>query len=519
MQNRTATTIALLMCALAVVVPIAAALYLARRQSTYEATAKAMSLTSEITRRTEMVGEQASAAYARMRPVVASETCSSAVREKMREIAMDYGYVQAVGRISGNRVVCSALGPQTDGIDLGTPSYVSPGGTRVYLSAAIGGSRRFVVTALGDFAVAVHPQALLDVATGTPGEISQGVFGHSSRQLWAHRGAFDPAWMTALGMGAHQASLFDGKHLVVIRSTKRFDLAAYTAIPVTNLESRLHAFMIVLLPIALALGAAMVAVIVFFTRLHTSLPTALRVALKRKEFVLHYQPIVELATGHMVGAEALLRWPLNKQVGARPNLFIQAAEDCGLIQRFTEYVLAQVAIDGPRFFSRHPGAYISVNLSSPDMHSDDVVTWLRRLVTTPGVAPYNIVVEVTEHSFVDPVSANRIISQIHALGVRVAIDDFGTGFSSLSQLTKLSADYLKIDKVFVDAIGTDSVTSEVALHIIDMAKSLNLTLISEGVETQAQADFLREHGVVFAQGWLFSQARPLADLIRADEAD
>ncbi len=153
------------------------------------------------------------------------------------------------------------------------------------------------------------------------------------------------------------------------------------------------------------------------------------------------------------------------------------------------------------------------------MHSDDVVEWLRRLVTTPGVAPYNIVVEITEHSFIDPVSANQIINQIHALGIRVAIDDFGTGFSSLSQLTTLNADYLKIDKVFVDAIGTDSVTSEVILHIIDMAKSLNLTLISEGVETRAQADFLREHGVVFAQGWLFSQAKSLAELVRPEESN
>jgi sensor c-di-GMP phosphodiesterase-like protein len=517
MRNRVATAIALGMCALAITVPIVAALYLAQRQSLDEATDRAMSLTGEITHRTEMVGEQANAAYERLRQIYTSDTCSNAMREQMREIAMDYGYVQAVGRVSGNRITCSATGSSSDGIDMGAPNYVSPQGTKVYLSAAIGGSRRFVVTAKGNAAVAIHPEALLDVSTGIPG-LSLGVFGRSSRQLWAHSGAFDPTWITALIKTAPKTVLFDGKYLVVIRASKKFDLAAYTAIPLSTLESRLHVFMIVLLPIGLALGVAMVAVIVSLARQRASLPALLRAALKRKEFVLHYQPIVELASGHMVGAEALLRWPLNQQIGTRPALFIQAAEDCGLIQRFTEYVLAQVAVDGPLFFSQHPGAYISVNLSSPDMHSDNVVRWLRRLVTTPGIAPYNIVVEVTEHSFVDPITANRIIGQIHTLGIRVAIDDFGTGFSSLSQLTKLSADYLKIDKVFVDAIGTDSVTSEVALHIIDMAKSLNLTLISEGVETQAQADFLREHGVVFAQGWLFSQAKPLAALLRPDQA-
>ncbi|MEO6801382.1 MAG: EAL domain-containing protein [Rhodanobacter sp.] len=510
-----ATTIALVMCALAIVVPMTAALYLAHRQSMDEATTQAVSLTTAIVHRTEMAGAQATAAYERLRQIKSGDACSDAMREQMREIAMDYRNVQSVGRLSGNRITCSALGPSSDGIDLGTPSYTSPGGTRVYLAATIGGRRRFVVTALGDSAAAIRPETLLDMSTGAP-DLSLGVFGRSSRQVWTRRGPFDPVWMTALGARASQAILFDGKHLVVIQASKRFDLAAYAAIPLTDLKSRLRSFAIILLPIGLALGLAMAGAIMLLARQRASLPAELRAALKRKEFVLHYQPIVDLATGHMVGVEALLRWPRNRQIGMRPALFIQAAEDCGLIQRFTEYVLAQVAVDGPPYFSRYPDAYVSINLSSIDLRSDDVLEWLCRLVATPGIAPCNLVVELTEHSFVDPTSARQVLGKIRALGIRVAIDDFGTGFSSLSHLTHLSADYLKIDKVFVDAIGTDSVTSEVVLHIIDMAKSLRLTLISEGVETPEQADFLREHGVMFAQGWLFSQAKPLADLLRAD---
>ncbi|MEO9078878.1 MAG: EAL domain-containing protein [Rhodanobacter sp.] len=518
MRDRVATTIVLGMCVLAIIVPIVAALYLAHRQSTHEAIAQATRLTGELTQRTDMVGAEARAAYVRLRQLQTSGTCSDAMREQMREIAMDYDYIHAVGRVSGNRITCSAVGSSSDGIDMGPPDNVSPTGTKVYLSAAIGGSRRFMVSVKGNAAVAIHAEALLDVSNGVPG-LSLGVFNRRTRQLWAHSGPSNPAWMAALIKTTSKTILSDGNYLVVIQASNNSELAAYTAIPLANLKSRLHAFMIVLLPIGVALGGLMAAVVISLARQRTSLPALLRAALKRREFVLYYQPIVELATGHMVGAEALMRWPLNKEIGMRPALFIQTAEDCGLIQRFTKYVLVQIAIDGPRFFSQHPGAYISVNLSSPDMRSDDVVEWLRRLVTTPGIAPYNIVVEVTEHSFVDPVIANRVISQIHALGVRVAIDDFGTGFSSLSQLTKLSADYLKIDKVFVDAIGTGSVTSEVILHIIDMAKSLNLTLISEGVETRAQADFLSQHGVLFAQGWLFDKAKPLAELLDPDEAN
>lgn len=517
MRNPLATTLAITMGILAVVVPIAAALYLAHSQSEQAASSQATSLAEGMLQRVDAVGEQALAAYQRLHQAQTSSTCSEAKRAQLRTVLVDYDSLQAVGYVSGNRITCSAIGPRVDGLDMGPPTYTSAFGVRIYTEVSINGSRPSLVMEKGGFAAAIHPEVLLNAATNIPG-MSQGVYGRSAQQLWSHSGAFDPAWLARRG-AASQSIVLDGKYLVAIQASDKFDIATYVAIPLAYLNARLKAFVVILLPIGLALGTAMAGAIVFLARQRTSLPSVLRSALKRKEFVLYYQPIIELATGHMAGVEALLRWPANKQVGMRPALLIQAAEECGLIHRLTEYVLGQVANDGPRFFRVHPGAYVSINLSSVDLHSDDVVHWLRRLVTTPGIAPYNIVVEVTEHSFVDPTSAKRTIDQIRTLGIRVAIDDFGTGFSSLSHLNNLSADYLKIDKVFVDAIGTGSVTSEVVLHIIDMAKSLNLTLISEGVETQDQADFLRAHDVTYAQGWLYSKARPMADVLAQHGTD
>ena len=515
MHNRVATTIALVLCTLAVIVPISAALYLAHRQSTNETSARALTLAGEVLRRSDTMGEQALAAYQRISEAGTTAGCSDAKRAQLREATMDYSYLQAVGYVSHDRIICSAIGPRGDGIDMGPPSYVSPMGARIHLAASIGGSRPLLVIEGGGFAAAFHPETLLDMPTSTPG-LSLGVYSRTSKLLWGQRGFFDPAW-TAKPRHGSATVFFDGKYLVAIRASEKFDTAAYVAVPLTALNSRMRAFMLILLPIGLLLGAAVATAIVYLARQRTSLPSVLRHALKSKEFVLHYQPIVELESGHMVGVEALLRWPRNKQIGMRPDLFVQAAEDCGLIQRFTKYVLAQVAIDGPLFFSRYPDAYISVNLSSVDLRSDEVVGWLQQLVTTPGIAPHNIIAELTERSFVDPTSANRVIGKIQTMGIRVAIDDFGTGFSSLSHLTNLSADYLKIDKVFVDAIDTGSVTSEVVLHIIEMAKSLNLIVISEGVETQEQADFLRKQGVMFMQGWLFSKAQPLTDLLQQQD--
>lgn len=517
MRKRIITTIALVMCVLAIVVSISAAIYLAHRQSMDEASAQAVTLVGEIIRRTDSVGEQELAAYQRLRHVTPTDTCSEAKRAHLRAIIMDYSYLRAIGFVVDDTIVCSAIGPDGDGLDMGPPSYISTTGTRFHTSVDLGSNRRFLVMEKGGFAASIYPEALIDVANVMPG-VSIGVFSRSAKLPLSHRGMLKPEWMTALGP-ARRRVFSDGNYLVATQASHKFELAAYVAIPLASLKSRMYAFLIILLPIGLAFGVAMATAIVVLARHRTSLPSLLKAALKHREFVLHYQPIVELATGHMVGVEALLRWPRNKQLGLRPALFIQAAEDCGLIQRFTKYVLAQVAIDGPPYFSRYPSAYVSVNLSSIDLRSDDVVESLRRLIATPGIAPHNIVVEVTEHSFVDPASANLVIGQIRTLGVRVAIDDFGTGFSSLSHLTNLTADYLKIDKVFIDAIGTGSVTSEVVLHIIDMARSLRMTLISEGVETQAQADFLREHGVTFAQGWLFSKAQPLAEILRVHAPD
>lgn len=516
MHGRIATVVALALGALAVIAPISAALYLSHKQSMDEASGHALAMTSEALRRADAAGNQAIQAYRRLSKTPSSGPCTDARRTKVREITMDYSYLQAVGYVEGDRIVCSALGPGGDGAVMGPPSYISALGARVHTSVSMGAGKHFLVFERDGYAAAVYPEALLDIAAEKP-ELSLGIYGRVSQAVWTRRGAFDPRWLSRLGE-AQQVVFFDGQHLVAIQASDRFDVAAYAAIPLSDLRSRLGEFIKILLPIGLALGAAMAGAILFLARQHNSLPSMLRTALRRKQFVLYYQPIVDLASGRMVGVEALLRWPANKDIGMRPALFIEAAEECGLIQRFTTYILLQVAGDAQRFIAQHPDCYISLNLSPTDLRSDDVVKSLERLVSAPGLAARNFVVEVTEHSFVDPVLANRTLAKVRALGIRVAIDDFGTGYSSLSHLTNLSADYLKVDKVFVDAIGTDSVTSEVVLHIIEMARTLGLTLISEGVETRVQGDFLQEHGVAYAQGWLFGKAQPLDELLqqRAD---
>lgn len=512
MARTIATKLIPALCALAVALPIAAALYLAHHQSMQEESDAALMVASEVLRRSMAAGDQAISAEDRLRDQD-GDPCSDAAIARMRDIDMASSYLQLVGYVADGRLICSSMGRHGDGIPLGPVEYVSRLGTRVRRSVplGLGEGKRFLVLERHHYAAAIHPEMVTDIYPVRP-ELSLGLYGSRSGLLMSGRGPFDPAAEPRLRT-SKESVFFNGKYLIAIQRSNRYDITAYAAVPVALLRGRLYAFAVVLIPIGLLVGAGLVFACLYLARQQASLPSLLRGALKRREFALHYQPIVDLRTGRMAGAEALLRWTRGNGEVSSPEVFIPAAEDCGLIRLVTRYVLEKVAVDAVRLLQRWPDAYISLNISSSDLQSGDIVESLRTLVATPGIEPRNIVVETTEYSFVDPDNAGRVVREIRALGIRVAIDDFGTGFSSLSLLTRLQTDYLKIDKIFVEAVGTDSPAKDVALHIIRMAESLGLDVIGEGVETQAQAAFLREHGVRFAQGWLYAKAMPVDQLL------
>ena len=171
-----------------------------------------------------------------------------------------------------------------------------------------------------------------------------------------------------------------------------------------------------------------------------------------------------------------------------------------------------VAADLPALLAIDPDFYVAINLSGPDLLTTNTVQMLRTVIRTSHARPSNLHVEATERGFLKADQARWMIELIRSLGIAVSIDDFGTGYSSLSCLQTLDLDALKIDKAFVDTIGTDGATSQVVPHIIEMAHSLELAIVAEGIETAAQADFLRRRGVRFGQGWLFGKPMNIASL-------
>jgi sensor c-di-GMP phosphodiesterase-like protein len=208
-----------------------------------------------------------------------------------------------------------------------------------------------------------------------------------------------------------------------------------------------------------------------------------------------------------------VRWKRPDGSLVRPDLFIPLAEESGLITAITDQVIALVVFDLNSLLVADRSVHIAINLSAADVGTERVLPIIAKALQHTGIQPQQIWLEATERGFVDIEAARSALARARELGHAVAIDDFGTGYSSLSHLEGLPLDALKIDKAFIDTISTNSATSSVTPHIIDMAKTLKLTIVAEGVETQAQADYLVERGVEYGQGWLFAKPMPAPEFI------
>jgi sensor c-di-GMP phosphodiesterase-like protein len=239
----------------------------------------------------------------------------------------------------------------------------------------------------------------------------------------------------------------------------------------------------------------------------------LKLAVANREFMVYYQPIVEFKAGICIGAEALIRWKKSDGTMVSPDLFIPLAEKSGLIQSITDQVIESVVADLNKALYENRNLHISINVSVLDFNSKRIFKKLDTIIAKSDIKPKQIWLEITERGFIDFNSTRDSLNNARKLGYIIVIDDFGTGYSSLSYLKELPIDVLKIDKSFVNSVCTDSVTSNVTEHIIDIAKELNLKIVAEGVETIEEANYLKERQVDFAQGWLYAKAMPLNEFL------
>ena len=246
-----------------------------------------------------------------------------------------------------------------------------------------------------------------------------------------------------------------------------------------------------------------------------ALETALREAVERGEFELHYQPQIDLPSGRMSGVEALIRWPRHGHGLVPPDEFIPIAERIGLIQAIGVWVLETACRQAVMWHQEGlPAMVMAVNISPGHFESPDFTDTVARVLLVTGIAPECLEIEVTESVTRDSLRHASISASLRRLGVRVAIDDFGTGYSSLAVLKKMPIDTLKLDRAFIRDMLEDSGSSMLIGTLIGMSKGLHLTTVAEGVETLEQVRVLTALGCPLAQGYYFS--RPVkADLIPA----
>jgi PAS domain S-box-containing protein len=240
---------------------------------------------------------------------------------------------------------------------------------------------------------------------------------------------------------------------------------------------------------------------------------ALHRALERNELVLHYQPKIDVASGRIVGAEALMRWQRDGEL-VPPAEFINAAEDTGLIVPITEWAIAEVCRQIGAWSASAAPVPVSINISSRHVQRANLVEPVQQALARSGLAASLLELELTETVLMHNIDhALPLLQSLKQLGVSISIDDFGTGYSSLAYLRRLPIDTLKIDRSFVHDLEDSDDSAAIVAAIIAMARSLKLRVVAEGVETAGQMRWLAGQGCAVMQGWLFAKAVPAAQFL------
>lgn len=434
--------------------------------------------------------------------------CSDAHIQAMRKAQADSLYVAGMGVFDGNFLQCSAWGRPDIRIPKVPPDFVTEDGVSVTLNLhpQMSGSASRINLTRGDYFVLVNPEVLLDSLTEPGNRIA--VATESGSVLATHNDP-DPQLLRSLIDDPRDG--VDSRY--VYAAVREEGLLAVAMRSRAYLYAPFKKYMLFLLPIFLAVASLLVGGIVWATIRRLSPLGELRAAVRRRDFIAHYQPIVDLRTGRCVGGEALVRWPREDGKLTPPGDFIPLAEQSGLVMPITDQVIDCVIRDLRPLLEADPLCHITINLAAEDVRTGRALDVIQEKLAPTGIQSRQIWLEMTESGFVEIDAARVTLQRAHQLGHRVAIDDFGTGYSSLRSLQDLPLDALKIDKSFVDTIGCETARSSITAVIIEMTRKLGLACIAEGVETQAQCGYLAAHGVDYGQGWLFSKPLSAEDFI------
>ncbi|MCG7509102.1 EAL domain-containing protein [Mesorhizobium retamae] len=495
---------ACIVAALCAVLPILAAFYVSWTLAVSREQARLKELAEYAVTRADAVFDDATRALKAADHLVAP-ACSPEHVAAMRAIVITTRSIEDIGYFANGQLICNSWGAPDVAVARPKAEFTAANGVSVTkLQLRIANDAPMIDFRFRSYSVVTDPARLADVLAGTGTSLAI-----ATQDGMIVAALNDPDPDTVKRIVANPQGDVDTQMLSAAARGRAWVAVALS--PEIGLVMDMNREQLLLLSLGVLIAALMIGLVVWVSRRRLSLRGELAIAVGRREFVVHYQPIIELKSGICVGAEALVRWRRPDGQMEQPDIFIPIAEESGLIKDITDQVIENVMKDLGGLLAADRSLHVAINLAAVDIHSGRVLQVIQRALAGTNVLAQQIWLEATERGFMDVTSASATIDEARRLGHSVAIDDFGTGYSSLQYLKDLPLDALKIDKSFVGTVGLDAATSSITPHIIDMAKTLDLLIVAEGIEQQRQADYLVEHGVQYGQGWFFSKPLAAAD--------
>jgi sensor c-di-GMP phosphodiesterase-like protein len=313
----------------------------------------------------------------------------------------------------------------------------------------------------------------------------------------------------------------DGPLLTAQLKSERFGVVVTASMPRTRAIAS-GADLVLIAALGTGLGTALILSLLAFGpwRPRDNPVAELERAIRNDEFVPHYQPIVDLTTARIVSAEVLIRWRKPDGTLVPPVQFIPLAENSGLIVALTRALMRRVCAEAGTAIGARPDFRLGFNLSAHHFVDETIVEDVRTIFGASPIALNQVLLEVTERQPLDNLTmARRVIAALQGLGASVGLDDVGTGHSGLSYMLKLGVDFIKIDKIFVDAIGTERYSTTIIETLVNLARDMHMEIIAEGVETFEQVQHLRERGIRKAQGYVFAPPLPGTSFVQLLQAN
>ncbi len=430
--------------------------------------------------------------------------CSKAHLRAMENAAVTHPYIRAISYWHAATRLCSVGFLQTGALKPRHADHIYKSGVIAWWPSAqteVGGVKLFLMR-YGSHEIAIDPNMLLQT---TPLKNFQIGLWVQNLRMAAKPNNADLPPPSSLDEGL----TVDHKHNRLISRVSLhtvFPIDIVAVEPISSLWSRYHRTLEIAVLVGLLLAGLWVYILWRYGRYRVSLAGELREALRKGHVQVLYQPVIDLASGRCMGAEALARWMRDDGQFVNQELFIGAAEESpGLGAMLTRSVLDTMLSELGGLLRQHPHLSINLNLTREDLEDPRFPGLLSTSLANAQVAPSSVSLEITERALVNHAQVRALIRALRKRGHRVAVDDFGTGYSSLSYLESFELDILKIDKSFVDVIGKETVTSHVIFHVIEMGKGLGLDMVAEGAETFEQVEWLRQQGVQYGQGFYFSK--------------